>query len=132
MTVFAGAFALKDEQTVPSSIRDQIKRFISRRPTDQVIAFGDEHCFLAKIDIGAFGAPGAHQDSSNNVSISAGEPLLHSQSESTDDRAAHLLQLHSQWLRSDWSGLMRCTGTFCAAHYSPANRRVHLIADKLG
>src|SRR5713101_1308671 len=106
MTVFAGAFALKDGRPLPSSIRDQLKRFISRDPTNHVIEFGDEHCLLAKIDIGAFGAPGAYQDNSANVSILAGEPLLPSHSEATHDRAAHLLQLHSQWLRSDWSGLV--------------------------
>jgi len=40
--------------------------------------------------------------------------------------------LHGQWTQADWSGLTRCTGTFCAVHYNAERRTVCLIADKFG
>jgi asparagine synthase (glutamine-hydrolysing) len=132
MTVLAGALALKPG-VVLTSIADEIRQSISRHPGDNITEFRDEHSFLAKIDVGAYGVPAYISDGSGNVSLLAGEPLLRMESEDVAaDRSADLAVLHAQWSQSDWSGLRHCTGTFAAVHYDPTAKKIWLVSDKVG
>src|SRR5215467_14933291 len=132
MTIIAGVVVLKGEAELFARVRDYIRKSISRVPT-QIAEFGDRNCFLAKVDVGAYGAPAAHADPVGNVSLLAGEPLMRVEGDGpVPDREADLARLHEQWVRSDWSGLDRSTGTFCAVHWRAGKREIALISDKLG
>ena len=132
MTVLAGALALKPGSLL-SSIADEIRQSISRHPGEKITEFHDEHSYLAKIDVGAYGVPAYISDDSGNVSLLAGEPLLRMEDENVAaDRSADLAILHAQWSQSDWSGLRNCTGTFAAVHYNATAKKIWLVSDKVG
>ncbi|MCC7486341.1 MAG: hypothetical protein IT529_15320 [Burkholderiales bacterium] len=132
MTIIAGALALTEDGGITSALKDHLRKAISRAPA-RVEEFEDRHAFLAKVDIGAFGVPAMRRDDAGNVSLLAGEPLLRpAREDGAPDRAADLATLHGQWVRSDWTGLARCAGTFCAVHRPAGERALVLVADKFG
>jgi asparagine synthetase B (glutamine-hydrolysing) len=132
MTLLAGIFNRNKEQAIPPSLCDDLRRALSRNPADDVITFKDQHSYFLKIDIGAFGEPAFHVDSSGSFSMLAGEPLL---SPDDDDnwrsRTRDLELLHASWDKEDWNLLARARGAFCAVHYQPQTGTLRLIADKL-
>ncbi len=98
---------------------------------DKVVAFGDSGSFLTKEDIGAFGAPAAQQDDAGNVSLLAGEPLLNdSLGAHASNRTGDLQRLHTEWIQSEWRGLTKCRGTYCAVHFNRLTNCVSLIAAR--
>ncbi len=132
MSVFAGAVIRTRNPDLLPRVSSDIRRHVSRGP-DAVIEFKGPTFYLAKVDVGAFEAPGAHQDAEGNVSLLAGEPLIRERSPGAyNNREADLVRLHGQWIEADWSGLQECTGTFCAVNYVRETSRLTLIADKLG
>lgn len=128
----AGIVSRVEGVPVEHSARNALRRLISRHPADNVIEFGDSRSYFAKLDIGAFGVPAAHQDDLGNLSMLAGDPLLsHSPAAHPPNRSGDLQRLHTEWIQSNWLGLVRCRGTYCAVHYNRLHRRVTLIADKI-
>jgi hypothetical protein len=89
---------------------------------------GELYC-CAKVDIGAFGAPGVVIDDAARFALMAGEPLLGSD---VADRNVHLRSIHERCIRGDVSPLQQATGAFCIAQYDPTTRMLRLTVDKLG
>jgi len=133
MSILAGIYNRRKDNSLPHAVCETLKNLISRNPEDKVIVFSDARCFLAKIDIGAYGEPAFHIDSSGSVSMLAGEPLLDlDDNDSLRTRAQDLELLNQSWDRADCDLLARTRGVFCAVHYKPRSGRLHLISDKLG
>jgi asparagine synthase (glutamine-hydrolysing) len=133
MTMLAGIFSRGDEHPIEAAVRERLQHLISRSPDDKAVVFRDARCFLAKIDIGAYGEPAFHRDVSGSVSLLAGEPLLEVNGAADfGTRTQDLELLNQSWDRGDWNLLTRTRGIFCAVHYQPQLERLHLISDKLG
>jgi asparagine synthase (glutamine-hydrolysing) len=128
MTLIAGIFSRNGQQLADSDSAS-LRQAISRNPADEVKTFGDGRSFFAKVDIGAFGEPGAFMDANGALTLLAGEPLL---SNGGSNRLDDLTALHNQAITNNWSGLRQAEGTFCLAHYQPQTQTLSLVADKLG
>lgn len=126
MTLFAGIFSRQSSQPLPVALCDELRRALSRHPSDEPRTFVDGRCFLAHLDIGAFGADSLQIDESGAVTMLAGEPLLDEQG------AQDLSLLHDDLKREDWQLLRRARGVYAAAHYAAQAGKLFLIADKLG
>src|SRR5438094_5781959 len=133
MSILAGIYTRRKDHSVPHAVCETLKNLISRNPEDKVIVFSDARCFLAKIDIGAYGEPAFHTDLSGSVSMLAGEPLLNPDNNGiVQTRTQDLELLHRSWDRGDWDLLARTRGVFSAVYYQPRLGRLHLMTDKLG
>ena len=131
--MLAGIFSRTGEHPIQAAVCERLQNLISRNPDDKAIVFSDSRCFLAKIDIGAYGEPAFHIDQSGSVSMLAGEPLLDlDDHDASRTRTQDLELLNQSWDRADWDLLTRTRGVFCAVHYQPRLGRLHLISDKLG
>jgi hypothetical protein len=84
-------------------MRNSLRRLISRHHGDEVLEFGDTQAFLAKVDIGAFGAPAAYADSLGNVSLLAGVPFSVTTSPKFEP-VSRSSKLHTRWSCLDWAG----------------------------
>ncbi|HEV3467909.1 MAG TPA: asparagine synthase-related protein [Pyrinomonadaceae bacterium] len=133
MTILAGILSRREGRGVPDSARADLRRAITRHPSDEVEEFGDGASCLLKVDVGAYGEPASHRDAAGRVSLLAGEALLSSGEADAPwrTRTEDLARLHEAWAGGRWDELRAADGTFCAAHYDPAARRLSLVADKL-
>ncbi len=132
MTILAGILSRNASLTVPDSAREELRRLVSRKASDEVKEFGDARCCLLKVDIGVYGEPGVLADEAGCVSLLAGEPLLsHDESDAWRSRTEDLARLHEAWSAGEWDVLRQARGTFCAAHYDARNGRLSIVSDKL-
>lgn len=132
MTILAGIYCLKSHSELPHQTCTNLLNSLSRHPNEDVWSFKDDRCFLAKVDIGAYGEPARHVDDDGVISLLAGEPLLALANDSSwQSRTSDLQLLHGEWCRGDANLLMKAQGTFCAVQYRPG-ASLKLVADKLG
>jgi asparagine synthase (glutamine-hydrolysing) len=131
MTLLSGAYCRHHGDVVPNRLSEAIKQTISRHSGEAVEEFSDGRCFLAKVDIGAYGERGVSSDS-RAVSFLTGEPLLASSDHTARSRADDLSELHNALLEGDALPLRRARGVFTLAHYQPASGALVLLTDKLG
>jgi len=111
---------------------DTLRANISRHPNDQVKEYRAQRCYIASIDIGAYGESGFRISSHGTLALLTGEPLLKlDASNSWQTRTQDLEALHQSWDNNDWSLLRRATGVFSAVYYAPADATLRLISDKL-
>jgi hypothetical protein len=127
MTIMAGLFSRRLGVEPSAEIRAEITPLLSRHPGDSVIEFADERVWLAKVDIGAFGASGFYRDGDGSVAMLTGEPLL-----GDGDRYRDLIRLHADWAAEDWRSTAQTRGVFAAATYLPARNRLTIATDRLG
>lgn len=132
MAILAGIFSRKNNQTPPPSMCEALKRVMSRNPEDKPTIFSDSQCFLAKIDIGAYGEPAFHVDPHGSMSTLAGESLLNLDGSTSRTRTEDLELLHYSWKKTDWNLLTKTRGVFSAVHYNSSSQSLYLITDKLG
>ncbi len=131
MTLFAGIFSRRPDQPISKSVCDELRRVISRDPTDHVLTFQDSRCFLVKVDIGAFGEE-AFVIGGGSATVIAGEPLLDDGNNGPSRHRTHdVNRLHVSWIDGDWTDLKIARGAFCGAHYQASSHQLSLIADKL-
>jgi asparagine synthase (glutamine-hydrolysing) len=128
MTIIAGLFRC-DRRTLDDSLCEAIRAAISRYPADQVAEFRSPRCYLAKVDIGAYGDNAVERRGQTSAAVLAGDPLLPEGSART--RTADLSRLHDAILASDFSVLRATHGSFCSAHYSDITAELTLVVDKL-
>lgn len=131
MTLFAGIFSRNQAQPLPDAVCDELRRDISRHPSDEAHVFRDARCCLVKTDIGAFGEEALLIDESQAVSALAGEALLDTGGAS-QGRAKELALLHDSLKREDLRLLKHTRGVFAAVHYQARTGKLFLISDKLG
>ena len=132
MTLIAGIFSRNPENAVPDSACEALRGAISRHPGDEVKIFRDARCFLAKVDVGAYGEPAFRVSPQGTVSMLAGEPLVRLEVPNAwRTRTEDLEALHDSWDKGDWNLLRRVNGAFCAVYYKPGAGTLSLIADKL-
>lgn len=132
MTILAGILQRDEKTPISDALCRCVKNVLSRNHHEQVTEYRDHHCYLAKIDIGAYGAPGFRVGDTGCVTLLAGEPLLDNQTGKPGDRAADLDILQHHWSLNDWKISARTRGVFSAAHYDPNRRTLKLITDRLG
>lgn len=133
MSILAGIYSCDKNEPIPDSLCDSLKRLISRNPADEITEFKADRAFFVKLDVGAFGAPGQHEDSLGAVSVLAGEPLLSiSPADEIQSRQADLVQIHKGFAASDLGVLSKANGVFCVANYQPDSETLSLATDKLG
>lgn len=136
MTLIAGFFSRGPEHRVPNSVRETLRRIVSRNAGDEVRVFEDQRSFFVKVDIGAYGEDAFYEGADNNLSLLAGEPLLaledDEDGEAWQSRTRDLERLHDSWSNGDESLIRRARGVFCAAHYKRDDGTLTLVTDKLG
>lgn len=133
MTLLAGVFSRYKEGRLEDSICEDVRRALTREPDDEIVTFRDARCFLAKVDIGAFGAPAFRAIPGGSVAMLAGEPLLCLGTPAeTRTRTQDLEALQEALDQGDLGVLAGARGVFAAVHYDPEAGRLSLIADKLG
>lgn len=116
---------------MPDQLCLAIESAISRHPGEHVERFRDARCFLAKVDIGAYGEPAVKQDS-RAVSMVVGEPLLGPAGRRGRTRTDDLDALHRAGTISIRDQLKHARGVFAAVHYDRSSETLLLITDKLG
>jgi hypothetical protein len=131
VSIFAGIVTRRAGASVPEAHRLALIQALSRHPGEPVQEYRSDRALLAKVDIGAFQAPGWCSTSGGTLSMLAGQPLL-ACADDRRTRADDLASLHEAWSRGDDSMAARARGVFCAVHYDPGAGRLTLATDKLG
>lgn len=131
MTLFAGIMAFDGSRVVPQALAQELAALISRHPGDEVKLVLGEGFALAQLDLGILPGRGAHADGAGAFSFLAGTPLL-AGAPGNSSRDQQLAVLHESWKRGDLAALRSARGSFCAVHVHPVERRLSLVADKLG
>lgn len=129
MTIMAGIFSRCGDVKKMAKICVEVRRLLSRHPGDSVIEFADGHVWLAKVDIGVFGASGFYRGDDGSVALLTGEPLL---GDGDGDRYRDLVRLHADWQAGKWSLAARTRGVFASASYVPAQNQLTIVTDRLG
>ena len=132
MTLIAGMLSRRDRPLNETACA-KLAKSLARNSVDEVKVFQDDRSFFAKVDIGAFGEPGFHVDSTGAFSLMTGEPLLaHHHSPAHSNRFEDLTVLHEQLLNNNWNALAKANGTFSLVQFQPANATLTIATDKLG
>lgn len=133
MSLFAGAIATGSSSAVPEVVAAALRENLDRTGEHAPVVFDRAGALLAKIDIGAFGEPGDHEDPDGSVSVVCGEPLLHRDGqESRVGRDRDLARLHEVWKAGDLAPLRTADGVFSGAHLSADGARLVVTTDHLG
>jgi asparagine synthase (glutamine-hydrolysing) len=134
MSNLAGVVSRKHGLSPDAKWKGHLRRALSRHDSESIACFEQESAFLLKADSGAYVEPAFRTDSTTRtIAMLAGEPLLAcSRPGAGSNRARDLEILQAAFDVGDWDVLRSAQGIFAAVHYQPANRRLHLIADKLG
>ncbi len=126
MTLFAGVVSIAGQIPVPEGLAAEISGAISRYPGDKPrIVQGDTH-FIAQVVLPTEFVSCRYEDASGNSTVLAGEPLF----PSTARTEVELL--HQALLAGDDAFLARSCGSYCAAHWNAGDKRLVLVADRLG
>jgi asparagine synthase (glutamine-hydrolysing) len=128
MTIIAGLFRC-DGRTLDESLCKPIRAAMSRDPADTAAEFRSLRCYLAKVDIGAYGESAFERRGETSAAVLAGDPLLTEGNART--RTADLSRLHDAILAFDFSVLRATHGSFCSAHYSVIPATLTLVVDQL-
>jgi len=134
MTLFAGAIVRREEGFIPGRLVRTLRKELDRSGTCAGFEFERDGSLLLKVEIGAFGEPGYHEDAEGAVSLICGEPLLGRNGESSSrvGRDRDLARLHRGWRSGDFQLLRSADGVFSAAHLAADGSRVILATDHLG
>jgi asparagine synthase (glutamine-hydrolysing) len=132
MTLVAGILS-RNNQPIPASVCQSLRRSISRYSGDDVRIFQDERSHFVNVDIGAFGDPGLIVEPGGALTLLTGEPLLAAGAGATSmGRKQDVEVIHEGLMRGDYDVLRQAQGTFCVINYQPRSGTLNLIADKLG
>lgn len=133
MSLFAGAISRENSPGVPPELVAALQERLDRTGSHAPVVFERDGAFLAKLEIGAFGEPGHHEDPDGSVSLICGEPLLHRDGgNARTDRDRDLARLHEAWKAGDHSLLRSADGVFSGAHLSADGSELILTTDHLG
>jgi hypothetical protein len=133
MTIFAGAFSLDGLSPLPAELCASLRRHVSRSEETFIAESSAPGFYLAKVDIGAFDAPGLLSDDNGSVTAVAGEPLV-AQGEGVEgwDRADDVAALHADLAQGSLQVLSECRGTHCGVHFNAVQRTLALFVDQAG
>ena len=133
MTLIAGMISLMPGRAPGPDACSALQAVISRFPGDEVATWSDGRCFLAKVDSGAFGAPGVWISADGNATtLIAGEPLLGARPAGTG-RDVDVRLIHEALRGGDNGDVLRTSrGVFSVADYNAADGSLLLATDKLG
>ena len=132
MSLFCGIFALDAAAEIRPEWRTSLRRNLSRSGEGSITEHADRRLYLAKLDLGAFDAPGWRSDQSGATALS-GDSLIAGR-EPSMSRAYDVERLHALTaLPSDLAATLRSSrGSFCAAAYRARQGELVLATDKLG
>ena len=132
MSLFCGILALDGSAEIRLEWQKFLRENLSRSGVGSITEHTDPHLYLAKLDLGAFDAPGWRSDLSGVTALS-GDSLVAGRepwmSRAVDVERLHTLKAKSSDLASTLRG---ARGTFCAAMYRASDRVLVLATDKLG
>jgi asparagine synthetase B (glutamine-hydrolysing) len=132
MSFFCGIFALDTAAEIRPEWRNFLRNNLSRSGQGSITEYADRRIYLAKLDLGAFDAPGWQSDQ-RGVTALSGDSLLEgrepSRNRGTDVERLHALRKPS----SDLAAILRGSrGSFCAALYRALDGELVLATDKVG
>ena len=130
MTVWAGYYLRDPHLPSPSSLIDELRGLVSRRPQDSASVVPFTRGAIVYVETGAFDTSSLRCDAGVGATLVAGEPLL--ADGLMQGRAADIARLHDAWNRGDFSATARSVGCFAGLHFNERSGSVALIADKLG
>jgi asparagine synthase (glutamine-hydrolysing) len=132
MSLFCGILVLDTAAEIPPAWRSYLSKNLSRSGEGSITEYADRRLYLAKLDLGAFDAPGWQSDQSGVTALS-GDSLLEGR-EPSMNRRADVERLHA--LRkpsSELAAILRGSrGSFCAALYRALSGELVLATDKVG
>jgi hypothetical protein len=131
MSLFCGIFALGDFLEIPGAWRELLRSRLSRVGDSSITEHIDRNLYIAKLDFGAFDAPGWLSDPSHGVTALSGDSIIADRLPSMT-RASDVKTLNSTSLKDLPAALRTCRGSFCAALYKRNDRQLALVTDKLG
>ncbi|HEX6644197.1 MAG TPA: asparagine synthase-related protein [Gemmatimonadales bacterium] len=132
MTIIAGIWSATRAE-LPRELTAHLARALSRNPADRPWTHEVPGCFLAKVDIGAFGEPAATSDPDGSATVLAGEPLLGGDDGSRwRPRTADTRRLHDGAVRGDSRAARDAKGAYCALHYDAREHVLRGTTDLLG
>lgn len=136
MSIFAGVYARRAGQSIPTELSAQLRAAVSRHPDDKerLQQVADGPLLLFTLDVGALGGTGRHADSESFAFV-AGVPLLQAgtapdpQPLGRDESIAAIAQ---DIIAGGQESLRACRGTYCAVVYDKQAQHLHLVTDKSG
>lgn len=133
MSIFVGAFSRQPGVPVSAELRAALKENVSRHPGQAVAEHGDERCYLAYVDLGAFDGDGVLLDGAGAFTAVAGEALVRDGEDVPGwTRTRDLEVLHPALLARAHGKLAHCRGTFCGVQYDAEAGALSLFSDRLG
>lgn len=131
MTLFAGIVAYSRwAGAIPPSLVHPWVAQLEGREGERVELDAGAGYAVVSVDTGIYGG-GARRVGEHALSWLAGDPLLGERGPA-DGRGRDFDRLHASWAAGDL-GLLRSTrGAFCGVHLDTRERRLWLVADKLG
>lgn len=134
MTIFAGAFRLRDDRALPEGLKDQLRQQLRHQ---DAAAFGQRFereapgFMLVAWDSGALGEP-AWYDTTADVAALAGDPLWGTATQGAKSRIEQLRQLAPPSMPLDDGRLAESRGSFALARYERHVRQLQLATDAIG
>ncbi|WP_300338437.1 asparagine synthase-related protein [Accumulibacter sp.] len=133
MTVLAGFFYRGQTAGSDQTLRADLVATLSRNPADRIEEVQSGRCFLAKIDIGAFGASGVCRGPDGATTMLVGDPIGEQRAaDPARTRAADAQEIHQALLVGNLTPLSTSRGAFCVAHHDEARGRLILATDRAG
>ena len=134
MTLIAGIISRRGELAIPSHVKRELRRVLSRDPADRVSVHEDSFSFIAHLDLG-IGIHSPIKPLADGVfTIVAGELHLDHKNVSTSAKEvddAEAIRKGNLEQRLD-AVLQTARGAFCSVYYDPLRRVLTLSTDKLG
>jgi len=133
LTVLAGFFYRGQTAGSDQTLRADLVATLSRNPADRIEEVQSGRCFLAKIDIGAFGASGVCRGPDGATTMLVGDPIGEQRAaDPARTRAADAQEIHQALLVGNLTPLSTSRGAFCVAHHDEARGRLVLATDRAG
>ena len=133
MTVLAGAFCLKPDQSVPQGLRDSLTRNLRCCPTDAGAwhVHNASNLYLVKWDSCAFSEPAWRETSDASVCTLVGDPLLIADGD-RPNRECQMARLAPTSRPLDDDTFAQCRGSFALVRYVAAENSLQLATDAVG
>ena len=133
MTLFAGAFCIGAERSLPAALKASLQLHLRRQHDDRgsLASFDGQGMFLVKWDSGAFNEPVWREPGDGSFCTLVGDPLL-TLSGTRSSRMAQIAQLAGPDCQLNDQALAQTRGSFSVVAFCEASRTLTLATDMIG